>query len=392
MTVWPIRSLGELCTVIAGGTPLRSRPEYFGGGIPWVKIGDMTQGIVESTEETISEEGLANSSAKLLPAGTVLVSIFATIGRTATLGMQAATNQAIAGVAPNEPGKLLPAFLRRFLDHSVNVLVRQADGVAQLNINGKILKSLPVPVPPLGEQERIVAILDAAEELRRLREQADRRTADLIPALFHEMFGAPRQEDFPVKKLHEVAEVVSGIAKGRKFNGRQTIHAPYLRVANVQSGYLNLAEIKYIEALPEEVKALALKYGDILLTEGGDFDKLGRGAMWEATVPNCIHQNHIFRVRTDSAVLNPVFFSKYLLTSSARMYFLRCAKKTTNLASINMTQLRGLPVTLPPLPLQRDFATRVGGIRAMEADQAASRHRLENLFQSLLHRAFKGEL
>src|SRR6185312_7237318 len=102
------------------------------------------------------------------------------------------------------------------------------------------------------------------------------------------------------------------------------------------------------------IKELVLLEGDVLLTEGGDFDKLGRGAMLEEKLPTCIHQNHVFRVRVDPAKLNPVYFAKYLLTDEAREYFLGCAKRTTNLASINMTQLRALPLFLPPLSQQKE--------------------------------------
>jgi len=252
--------------------------------------------------------------------------------------------------------------------------------------------NLPISLPPLPEQERIVRLLDAAEDLRRLREQADRRTADLVPALFHEMFGDPAKISTPVPKLAEVAEIASGVAKGRRFNGQRTVMTPYLRVANVQAGYLDLSEMKMIEALPEEVEELALRTGDVLLTEGGDFDKLGRGAMWESAIPNCIHQNHVFRVRVDQSKLIPLYLTSLLQTEPAKSYFLRCAKKTTNLASINMRQLRGLPVPLPPLPVQREFVARVSDVRAMEAKQAESRRRLDDLLQSLLHRAFRGEL
>ena len=141
MKRWPTKLLGELCNVIAGGTPSRGHPEFYDGKIPWVKISDMLQGTVLRTEETISQLGLANSAAKLLPAGTILISIFATVGRTAVLGVEAATNQAIAGVIPKHMQTVSPAFLRLFLDYSVSDLIAKARGGAQLNINGKILKS-----------------------------------------------------------------------------------------------------------------------------------------------------------------------------------------------------------------------------------------------------------
>ena len=257
------------------------------------------------------------------------------------------------------------------------------------NLRRSELESLSIPVPPLAEQERIVKLLDEANELRKLRTQADQRTAEFIPALFDAMFG---NSDLPETSLGEIAKVVSGVAKGRRFNGQKPVSVPYVRVANVQDGYLDLSELKTIEALPGEVEELSLKRGDVLMTEGGDYNKLGRGAMLEQDLPNCIHQNHVFRVRCDQQTLLPEYFAKFLLTQPARHYFLRCAKRTSNLASINMSQLRVLPVPVPSLPRQREFVKRVTETRDLETSQAASRQRLEELFQSLLHRAFQGEL
>ena len=111
-----------------------------------------------------------------------------------------------------------------------------------------------------------------------------------------------------------MAEVVSGVAKGRKLNGGPVREVPYLRVANVQAGFLDLSEIKTIPAKQSEVDALALERGDVVMTEGGDYDKLGRGALWDQDLPDCIHQNHVFRVRTNREQLLPTFFVHYLQT------------------------------------------------------------------------------
>ena len=212
MKAWPTKPLGELCSVVAGGTPSRTRAEYYDGGIPWVKIGDMLQGTVVRTEESISRLGLESSAAKLLPPGTVLISIFATIGRTAVLGIEASTNQAIAGVTPRDVRELSPPFLRYFLDRSVASLVGEARGVAQLNINGKILKSLPIPLPPIAEQERLVKLLDEANALRLVRAEADKRAEALIPALFDEMFGDAKRNPhgFRCEPLGNLLRVKSG--------------------------------------------------------------------------------------------------------------------------------------------------------------------------------------
>ncbi|MDO8473005.1 MAG: restriction endonuclease subunit S [Dehalococcoidia bacterium] len=293
-----------------------------------------------------------------------------------------------------DKSRLVPAFGAYYLRspftlHAVqNLMV----GANLPRVDSKSFLGLTLPLPPLSEQERIVRILDETEALRCLRADADKRTGDVSAALFDRMFGVPRGKVLSRVSLADLSEIVSGVTKGRNFNGRITIEVPYLRVANVQAGRIDLTEVKTIEALPEEVEQLALRKGDVLLTEGGDFDKLGRGAMWEHDIPNCIHQNHVFRVRVDHSQLDPVFFAKFLLTEEARTYFLGCAKRTTNLASINITQLRGLPVPIPPLSEQHSFAARVAEIRELEAAQAACCRRLDDLFHSSLYRAFQGEL
>ena len=284
-------------------------------------------------------------------------------------------------------------FLARYLTFTKDrLIVPLMTGAANMSISVDRLASVPIEFPSLLEQERIVKQLDEVNELQEFRVQANHRCATLVPALFHEMFGENQTRIFERLRLEETAEVVSGVAKGRKFNGTKPVEVPYLRVANVQDGHIDLSEIKTIQALPEEVKELALKKGDVVLTEGGDYDKLGRGAMLEQDIPNCIHQNHVFRVRVDRSKLEPSFFAKYLMTAEAKGYFLGCAKRTTNLASINMRQLRALPVPIPPLSLQKEFVQRVAEIRELETSQATSRTRLDALFQSMLHRAFNGEL
>lgn len=158
--------------------------------------------------------------------------------------------------------------------------------------------------------------------------------------------------------LDHVAYVQTGLAKGKKdIKNPQTL--PYLRVANVQDGYLDLSLIKSIEVEESNIDRYLLKPGDVLLTEGGDFDKLGRGAIWQGEINPCLHQNHIFVVRTKDDLLMPEFLS--LLTGSAygKAYFLKCSKQSTNLASINSTQLKEFPVLLPPLTEQRKIVEAV---------------------------------
>ncbi|MEJ1365549.1 MAG: restriction endonuclease subunit S, partial [Candidatus Sedimenticola sp. (ex Thyasira tokunagai)] len=151
-----------------------------------------------------------------------------------------------------------------------------------------------------------------------------------------------------VERLENVAHIQTGIAKNKN-SKEETVSLPYLRVANVQDGYLDLSEIKTIDLPSNKFSRYALKTGDVLLTEGGDFDKLGRGAVWRGQIEECVHQNHVFAVRPDQRELLPPFLSTLAGSFYGKKYFLRCSKQSTNLASINSSQLKAFPVLLPPL-------------------------------------------
>lgn len=284
-------------------------------------------------------------------------------------------------VSPHVDLRFLAAALSHFGLERYKIVV----GVPGLNRDD--LANFKFPLPPLSEQQRIVDILQEAEEIRRLRAQAEAKTAELIPAIFHDRFVRDQAHEY--QPLHKLAEVVSGVAIGRKSRG-MAIEVPYIRVANVQAGYIDLTEIKTTPATENEIEQYALQNGDVLLTEGGDFDKLGRGALWEGQVSPCIHQNHVFRVRANREKLLPRFFAHYLQSARAKGYFLRCAKKTTNLASINLTQLMALPVPVVPLEEQEAFEAEIES--ASKAVTKEGERLFAALSRSLSAHAFTGQL
>ena len=169
-----------------------------------------------------------------------------------------------------------------------------------------------------------------------------------------------------------------------------SVEVPYLRVANVQAGYIDLTEVKTTPATEEEILQFALQNGDVLLTEGGDFDKLGRGCLWNGQVAPCIHQNHVFRVRTFAGTLNSRFFAHYLQSAMATSYFLRCAKKTTNLASINLTQLKALPVPTISIEDQECFEEQIQ--IAADCASTGDARTFKALSDALSAHAFSGHL
>lgn len=157
-------------------------------------------------------------------------------------------------------------------------------------------------------------------------------------------------------KLEEIADIVSGITKGRKTKCGELREVPYMAVSNVKDGYIDWTTVKTILATEDEIIQYKLLPDDVLMTEGGDPDKLGRGAIISLPPKDCIHQNHIFRVRLDETQILPRYFAAYLQSSQAKTYFLRAAKQTTGIASINMSQLRGLPTIVPPIELQLKYS------------------------------------
>ncbi len=154
-------------------------------------------------------------------------------------------------------------------------------------------------------------------------------------------------EDWEVKPLGSISQITSGITLGKKYTGSDTIELPYLRVANVQDGYLDLNEIATIRIPNDQVGKYTLEIGDVLMNEGGDFDKLGRGTLWRGELPICLHQNHVFKVRTNRLKLHPEFLEIISQSPYGRRFFILSSKQSTNLASINSSQLKSFPIPLP---------------------------------------------
>lgn len=198
------------------------------------------------------------------------------------------------------------------------------------------------------------------------------------------------------EKLGNIAGLIGGVTKGKNLEGMEKLSLPYLRVANVQDGYLDLSEIKFIEVEVQDKDKYRLEFGDVLYTEGGDKDKLGRGAVWRNQIESCIHQNHIFRARVFGGVISPEILSLYSQTKSAKKYFFRHAKQTTNLASINLTVLANLPVAIVCQSEQQQIMQEIEA-RLSEADHldqtlATALQQSEALRQSILKKAFSGQL
>ena len=240
------------------------------------------------------------------------------------------------------------------------------------------------------EQKSIAEILSKMDSLISLRKQQLAKLDELIKARFVEMFGDVllNSMQWPEKTLERMADIVSGITKGRKTTETDLQEVPYMAVSNVKDGYIDWTTVKTILATKQEIEQYRLMPDDILMTEGGDPDKVGRGAIIKVPLKNSIHQNHIFRVRLNEQEILPSFFAEYLRHQKAKRYFLGCAKQTTGIASINMRQLRALPTLVPPLSLQKQFAAFVERVDQQKQTVQQSLEKLELMKKALMQEYF----
>ena len=272
------------------------------------------------------------------------------------------------------------------------------------------LEKISFPLAPLAEQQRIVdrieslfAKLDEAKEkAQAVVDSFETRKAAILHKAFTGELTAKWREEHGVRMeswekhlLSTVSSLQTGLMKGKKYTGK-TVELPYLRVANVQDGFLRLDEIKKIDVEENAISRYSLAVGDVLFTEGGDFDKLGRGTVWEGQIKNCLHQNHIFVVRPNPEVLNPYFLSYQAGSRYGKAYFLSCSKQTTNLASINSTQLKNFPVLIPSMMEQEVIIRLLDS--SLEKEQQTKNiaesvlDQIDLMKKSILARAFRGEL
>jgi type I restriction enzyme S subunit len=312
-------------------------------------------------------------------------------------------------------GEVIPRYMQLFMRLAAESgwFTNYTSQTSIAHLTREKLATIPLRVPRVPEQRKIARILTTLDNLIEKTEALIAKYQSIKQGMMHDLFTrgvdshghlrptpdqAPDLYDsvdgrfFPKTwrrcPLRQYADVAGGITLGRKLDDKLAIDLPYLRVANVQDGYLDLTEMKTVPVLKSEVERYLLQPGDVVMTEGGDFDKLGRGTVWEGQITPCLHQNHVFRVRPHSEELNSAFLSHLTGSAYGRHYFLMCAKQTTNLASINATQVKAFPLILPSPEEQEMIVERTAAIDgkiAIEQRQVAKLRLMKSgLMQDLL--------
>ena len=375
--------LGDICNVRSGGTPKRSVSEYWDQGtIPWVKIGDISGKYIFTTEECISEVGLNNSAAKLFQPGTLLFSIFASIGAVGILTVPAATNQAIAGLEITS--KMIDRdYLFYFLKSSEMGAKQSGRGVAQNNINLSILRDMKVPVPSLAEQSAIAREFEGIDcQIDAANNQLSSLEA-LVKSRFVEMFG--RYNDNPDRQLQDVSEFVTvGIANAATHAYADT-GVVMLRNLNVRENYLDDTDLVYIKPVfAAKYRKKALRANDILVTRTG---YPGIACVVPEKYEGCqTFTTLIVRLREDAPVT--ATYVSQLINSPLGKEFVEKMKAGSSQQNFGATSLKLMPVGAPPLTLQQEFAAFVQHVDKLRFDVQQQIDKLEQLKSSLMQEYF----
>jgi type I restriction enzyme, S subunit len=388
-----IAPLDQLCEINSGGTPSRANPEFFGGNIPWAKISDIeaSNGSLTKTEETITEEGLKAIRNRLFPRGTLLLAIYGSVGKVAFAETSVAANQAILGIRIKDDRQLHGRYLLRYLETQKQKFEADAAGIAQKNLSAAYVRALPIPLPPLAEQKRIAAILDQADNLRRLRQRAIDRLNELGQAIFYEMFGITdlAKSDWRIKSLEAVVRadtiVTYGIVQaGPEFEGG----VPYIRTGDIGDGRIETAGLRHTD--PEIARRFArsrVEAGEIVMSIRAT---VGTVALVPSELEGANLTQGTARISPGPEV-DRHYLIAFLRSEPAQNWIAQQVKGAT-FREITLTRLRELPVPIPPIDLQRAFAR--ASLAAQELASRAEKHVLisQNLFSSLQHRAFTKQL
>lgn len=389
-----------------GGTPAKSHAGYWSDGVvPWVSPKDMKQPLIESATDKVTHRAIAETGLDVIPAGSVLlVTRSGILSRTLPIGLTTVPvviNQDLKAITPVTD--VDPAFLQHQLRYLEPEILAHAlkPGTTVESIEYAALLRFEVALPPLAEQQAIAQRLNSINRsLEQSRTQLE-AALKMLDAFKHAMLMRALSGHWdntrPARDvtLGEIASIQTGLTVGKRYGAANLVSRPYLRVANVQRGWLDLEDIREILVPAVEADKYQLVDGDVLMNEGGDRDKLGRGWVWRGEVSKCLHQNHVFRIRLTDPTFPPEFISLYA-NEIGRDYFLSEAKQTTNLASISKSKLSGLPIRLPSADDARAALTfydeQTRWTESVRAQLIAAITQVEVAWAATARKAFSGRL
>lgn len=375
------KALGELCDVRIGRTPRRDSPQFWNGDFPWATISELDGSFITRTKEGITQLAIETVMPPPVPAGTLLFSFKLSIGKMAIAGVPLHTNEAIAALVIRDSGELDRDYLRYAL-----MATSTGDG-ANHAVLGKVLnkakvEALQIPLPSLEEQRRLVDLLSRAEGIVRLRREAWRKTSDLVPALFLDMFGDPASnpKSWPLVLFGTLGQLDRGKSRHRPRDARELYDGPYpfIQTGDVTNSGGHIT--RYMQTYSELGLAQSRLWpaGTLCITIAANIARTGV-LNFDACFPDSVVGFTPSQDVTIEYIQHWLGFLQPTLERNAP----QAAQK-----NINLEILRNLPVPVPPIELQRQFAAKADAVRGIAAQQAAALTTAQATFDALLHRSF----
>jgi type I restriction enzyme S subunit len=406
---WEWKSLGEVAKWGSGGTPKATRSDFYGGNIPWAVIGDLNDGLVTETEKHITREALSESSAKLVPAGAILIAMYGSIGKLGIAGVEMTTNQAIAFAIPDER-LVLPKYLYWFLAGQRDSFLKSGKGMTQQNISQTILKAWEMPVPPLDVQQGIVEVLE--DHLSRLDkalaevEVARRQSESLARAMRRDVFAPASMPDGWVStRLSDVLSPIAGKRLTQRGWSPQCLNHPrssdegwgVLKTTAIQLGDFQPHHHKELPASLDAKPEIEVVPGDLIMTATGPRNRCGIPCLVQETPLRLMMSGKMFRFRANPSVCDSRWLLQFLLSDvgQRQLESLKVGSSDSSV-SIGSQQFENIEMPLPPLSVQLSLLSELD----QQVDRAkhfglaieSTGAQAETLRRSLLHSAFTGQL
>jgi type I restriction enzyme S subunit len=381
---WSIKKLGDVLEkIVGGGTPSMSNPDYWGGNISWASVKDIKENsfVLTQTEDYITEEGMENSATNLIPSGSLIMATRMGLGRVVKTKIDTTINQDLKALFPGND--LDSDYLLFFLKSKSQELINKGSGATVSGIKLEHIKDLEIPLPPLPEQKRLVKKIEELfakiDEAKKLREEAIKETESLIPSTLHRIFTAGQAKGWPEKEIGEIAPI-------RRKNNKDLL--PYVGMEDVESGtgiFLGSFDSKKVSSNTFYFDQDCVLYGRL------------RPYLNKVLIPNfkghC--STEMFPLVPDTTILSREYLWYWLTQKS----FIDAAMKTamgSRMPRAKMTEVVKFKILIPPISEQKKIVAELDSLSAkvkqLKELQKSTSADLTALKQSILHKAFSGEL
>lgn len=394
MSEFPKKKLGQIADFLNGGTPSRKVPEYFQGSIPWITGIDVVDFRTKKAREYITEEAIKHSATHIVPRGSVLFVTRTGVGKVSIADVDICISQDLTGVVPKNG--VNSEYLARYLLSITNRLKERQRGSTILGITRGFVEDLEIPLPPLPIQKQIAAILEKADAAREKRRQANQLTEQFLQSAFLEMFGDPvtNPKGWRVVKLGDILERIdSGKSPVCHKRAASPDEWGVLKLGAVTPGRFDDSENKALPDSAEPSQEDEVHQGDVLLVRKNTYELVGRTAFVFRTRPKLLMSDLTFRLAFKKEIVAGEYLWYVMNQQPIQSRVQRLSGGSAgSMPNVSKERLKTLELVLPPLSKQKKFAALVEKVESLRAKQRESEKELENLFNSLMQKAFKGEL